>query len=296
MSEEIPAILSESLPVPEPLAVGVGGSLRAARESQGVDVNEVARKLCLSPRQVIALEADDFSALPSPTFVRGFIRNYARFLQLPPEPLLAAYREIQPESASGNSSITLQSEEIPILAGDRKAWVPYLVASLLIGLAGGGWWAYMDWMDRQPPQQQPPVAQVAKPEPTPPVAVPTDSAAPEPAPVLPPTPEAVAAIAAPGPVTPPVAPTETQPAPVATPTVNQIAMNFSQQSWVRVTDRDGKEIFHKNSPAGTEDVVNGTPPFKLEVGNAAGVQLTYNGKPVDLAPHTKANVARLTLE
>jgi cytoskeleton protein RodZ len=65
---------------------------------------------------------------------------------------------------------------------------------------------------------------------------------------------------------------------------------------VRVTDRDGKEIFNKSKPENSEDVIEGNPPFKVEVGNAAGVQLNYNGQPVDLAPHTKANVARLTLE
>jgi cytoskeleton protein RodZ len=76
----------------------------------------------------------------------------------------------------------------------------------------------------------------------------------------------------------------------------RILMKFTQPSWVRVTDRDGKEVFNKTKPGNSEDVIEGTPPFKVEVGNAAGVQLNYNGQPVDLAPHTKANVARLTLE
>ena len=73
-------------------------------------------------------------------------------------------------------------------------------------------------------------------------------------------------------------------------------MKFTQPSWVRVLDRDGKEIFNMNKPSGTENVIEGNPPFKVEVGNAAGLELSYNGHPVDLAPHTKANVARLTLE
>jgi len=42
--------------------------------------------------------------------------------------------------------------------------------------------------------------------------------------------------------------------------------------------------------------VRGTPPFSLVIGNASHVRLTYNGKPVDLAPHIKVDVARLTIE
>jgi cytoskeleton protein RodZ len=37
------------------------------------------------------------------------------------------------------------------------------------------------------------------------------------------------------------------------------------------------------------------PPFAVVVGNAQGVRLTYDGKPVDLAPHTRIDVARLVL-
>jgi cytoskeleton protein RodZ len=42
--------------------------------------------------------------------------------------------------------------------------------------------------------------------------------------------------------------------------------------------------------------VTGTPPLTLEIGNTAGVQVSFNDKPVDLAPYTRANVARFTLE
>ena len=61
-------------------------------------------------------------------------------------------------------------------------------------------------------------------------------------------------------------------------------------------DRDGKEIFSRNVTSGNSETITGTPPLKLVIGNATGMQLTYNGSPVDLAPHIRANVARLTLE
>ncbi|MDO9063656.1 MAG: helix-turn-helix transcriptional regulator, partial [Sulfuricella sp.] len=66
-----------------------GKVLAEAREKLGLSVVEVARQLRLSPRQIEALEADDHASLPGKTFLRGFLRNYAKLLQLDPDPLLA---------------------------------------------------------------------------------------------------------------------------------------------------------------------------------------------------------------
>jgi cytoskeleton protein RodZ len=72
-------------------------------------------------------------------------------------------------------------------------------------------------------------------------------------------------------------------------------MTFSEQTWVSVTDATGKEVFNKNKAADTEDSADGTPPFNIVVGNAAGVQMLYKGQAVDIVSHTKSNVARFTL-
>jgi len=76
----------------------------------------------------------------------------------------------------------------------------------------------------------------------------------------------------------------------------EIRMTFSRESWVEVRDGAGNVIFGQLNPEGSIRVVRGEPPFALVVGNASGVSLTYNGKTVDLAPHTRTDVARLTLE
>ena len=61
-------------------------------------------------------------------------------------------------------------------------------------------------------------------------------------------------------------------------------------------DRDNKVIFSQRSPAGSEQAVNGKGPLSLVIGYAPGVKLSWHGKVVDLAPHTKGEVARLVLE
>lgn len=294
MSEETPAILSEYEAEPQPSCTSLGESLRLAREGRKLDIEEVAKQLRMSPRQVTALETNDFSSLPSPTFIRGFIRNYARLLETDAGPLLAIYRDTQPESLSGTKSISLHSEEIPILSGSRNAWTSYLAASLVLGIAVGGWWVYMDWRDKAP---APPAVAVVPPAPAP---VPAAAVPAPPADIQPPAvtdaqvqsmpPAAVDSQVLPAGASQPVPPV------AGTAASSHLAMKFSQQSWVRVLDRDGNEIFNKNKAENSVDAADGTPPFKVEIGNAAGVQLNYNGQPVDLTPHTKANVARLNLE
>jgi cytoskeleton protein RodZ len=75
---------------PKQTVLNVGMALRDAREQQGMSVHDVAERIKFAPRQVEALEANDFAHLPEATFLRGFVRSYARVLQLDEASLLAA--------------------------------------------------------------------------------------------------------------------------------------------------------------------------------------------------------------
>jgi cytoskeleton protein RodZ len=55
-------------------------------------------------------------------------------------------------------------------------------------------------------------------------------------------------------------------------------------------------IFSQLNRAGTTQEVSGLPPFSIVVGNSHGVKMTLGDQPVDLASHTKIDVARLILE
>lgn len=73
------------------LQTSPGHRLREARLSAKLSVDEVAARLHLDARLVGALEADLHADLPQPTFVRGYLRGYARLLNLPPAPIIEAY-------------------------------------------------------------------------------------------------------------------------------------------------------------------------------------------------------------
>lgn len=71
------------------MALSPGARLAAARKAMGWTVERVAAELRLAPRQILALEAGDYAALPEPAVVRAFIRAYAKLLKLEAAPLVA---------------------------------------------------------------------------------------------------------------------------------------------------------------------------------------------------------------
>ncbi|PTQ81317.1 cytoskeleton protein RodZ [Nitrosospira multiformis] len=112
----------------EPKQTGeqVGQVLRAARLERGLDIEDVARQLRFAARQVTALEEDEYDKLAGGPFLRGFVRNYAKLLQLDEVPLLKLLEQsVPPPTAHVGRP---PSEEIPFPSG-----VEYLKRNVLIG-------------------------------------------------------------------------------------------------------------------------------------------------------------------
>jgi cytoskeleton protein RodZ len=95
--EETPPI--EETPIVTLPGSGCGNVLKAAREMQGLSIHDVSSQLRLGPKQILAIEQDDFDKLPQPSIVRGFIRNYAKLLNIDVTPVIAAYQRIVPSTA-----------------------------------------------------------------------------------------------------------------------------------------------------------------------------------------------------
>ena len=116
---------------------GPGAHLREAREKTGMTVDKVATALLLHPAVVEALEVDAYDRLPAPTFVRGYLRGYARLLGLPAGPVLDMYDRhgFEPPPLTSDTTETPQAHtsDIPIRL------VTYAVAGIL-ALLVGLWW------------------------------------------------------------------------------------------------------------------------------------------------------------
>jgi cytoskeleton protein RodZ len=285
-----------------------GRALAAARQARGLSQADVAAQLRLRLRQVQAIEAENLEALPESAFVRGFVRNYARLVELPAGPLLASLsarlRPPQPLPADGDdagaaSPVRLAtSERLSRLAVVGGAVTALLIFALL------GWWTMRT---DAPARVAAPVAPAASTAPavaaaaaaTAAPAPPHAAAAPPAAPtaaVEPPAASDAAASAAAGAAHAgePGADTPIAGAPLA-PTA--LRFTFRDRSWVEVRQGDGGLLLSQTHEAGTQQIVRGKPPYSVVIGNASQVDLEFRGKPVDLAPSTSpGNVARLRLE
>lgn len=127
-------------------ASGPGRRLRQIREAKAMSLETAANKLRLDASVVSALEADDADRLPAPTYVRGYIRTYARLLDVPSEPLLAAYTEqgIAPPPMRAMGSVEEQTK--PLLPGSWR-WAVYALIGLAV-IAG----SVAFWQGRAPEQ------------------------------------------------------------------------------------------------------------------------------------------------
>lgn len=121
-----------------------GERLRIAREARNMSVEDAARQLRLSTHQILAIEQDDFVKLPEPMIARGFIRNYAKLLDVDATPLLQAFKIKMPDV--GLAKLSLSSERIVLQSYDKKSYLTYVITSifLLVGLAA--WWLYMSFV------------------------------------------------------------------------------------------------------------------------------------------------------
>src|SRR3989344_8659187 len=79
----------------------VGQILQATRNAQKLDLKDVSRITRIRDRFLEAVEADDYTQLPSGAVARGFIRNYSEFLRLKPESILAVFRRDFVENEAG---------------------------------------------------------------------------------------------------------------------------------------------------------------------------------------------------
>lgn len=268
----------------------VGAALREAREHLGLTLADVANRLKFAPRQIEALEEDNFARLPEIAFVRGFVRSYAKLLQLDPGPLLAALPQ-PPAQTELLAASPGKEVRFPDADATRRQNYFWLAAGLAVAAALG----LFVWLNGSSPQ-----VKVEKLE-LPAVSAPPASAVVEapPSSKAPATPSQVSTSPAKAPLVGPPLPPSVKASQEGAGSASKAAaihMTFDQDAWVEVTDKYGTFLMSQLNLGGTERRISGSPPFTLTIGNASAVHLLYQGKAVDLAPFNRAEVAHLTLE
>lgn len=280
-----------------PAQESAGAKLAREREAQGMSIVDVARALRLSVKQVESLEADQLDRLPGRTFVRGFVRNYARLLNLDPDQLVTEYLPLKTEVEVQH--IQAPSQQIRFSEHHDRPWLKWLAGGFVsVALAS---WGVLEWLGPEAarPVVTPKVPMSAAPAPSGQPSAPQPSPLPESMRPTDTAPDAQAGepvvlsafsagdVAAPAPASAPAA---------VNAALARLTLSFSGTAWVEARDKNGKKIHSQNNPPGALQTLEGEPPLSLIIGSAPNVKLTYKGQPVDLSAYTRADVARLTLE
>lgn len=306
-----------------------GERLRSAREQMGLTQQNVAERLCLKLSTVRDLEEDKAPANLASTFLRGYIRSYARLVHVPEEELLPMMAKQAPVRAAKVEP--MQSFSLGKRRKKRDGWLmifTWLVLFVVVGLTGAWWWqnhkAAQDDLVSMADQnsvtsgdnsQSIPLGDNSSNDSTPvdntsAQSVPVDTGAQAPvensAPASMNAPKAPSAPATnatantqPVAVSPSQAPVDntatsqmpTGSAGVSAPAAdsNALVMNFNKDCWLEVTDATGKKLFSGIQRSGGKLSLAGTAPYRLKIGAPGAVQIQYQGQPVDLSRFIRTN-------
>lgn len=317
-------------PLPETVSArgktGPGSRLRNARLASNQEIAAIAERLHLTIAVVHALEQDDYSDLTARVFVRGYLRNYARLVDISVETVLDQFDEIWPAVEP-----PVKVTPPPRLAADshpkhrwrqRMTWLILLMGTLLFLL----WWqGYLShfWQQQTantqapnatillPPEENPlPVApDSTTSEQIPPITEPTtittqpDTA--DTAPIEPPIQEATPVTSTDEPTDEPLAvevvPEETtdpvEPViPIAILPPPVVTISFQEDCWVNIRDKTRTYKLVGKMLAGTQYQLRGEAPYQVVLGNAAAASIQINDQPYNLQQHVRNNVARFILQ
>jgi cytoskeleton protein RodZ len=312
-----------------------GKVLAAHREAMGWTVEQVADQLKLAVRQVVALEAGDYAALPSPAVTRGFVRAYAKLMKLDPAPLVARIEieseppaEANPGAVRRPSPASFSQTKFPS-HGKRSSLPLRLIAAavIVIAAAAAAWHfgvipigqhhaeapaaapaapagASLEATSGNSTEtlQNPAVPLISVPGSNGAASAPAEAAAvanPAAAPAGPAPVQTQAATPAPSPAA--AAPAVAMPAaaPVAAPAAgaNALVISVREDSWIDVRPaKGGAALISRLVTAGNTETIAVDQPVRVVIGNPGGVTATLRGAAVALPPVPGKTLARVNLQ
>ncbi len=253
----------------------VGEKLRNERQKQNRSLSAIAGETCISSRYLQAIEADDLSPLPGVFFYKSFVKQYTGALGMDYRTIesdverMAPAEQIDPLPAlSASYQIAKTEGRITLFPRNRAAWSGAL---LLITLAGSGG-VYRWWQKGQSGHGDVPTAAAAAP---------------------------VTVLSAVITTTPseqiPAAASTTQ-SPRNGPAKLSVDLSAKEKTWISLTS-DGKTVFRGVLDPSQTKNIEGLENARLLTGNAAGLDVRWNGKPIGpLGPHGQVRLVVFTPE
>lgn len=279
-TDDIPAVAKTPEPPNETLL-----DLKGSREALGFSLTDVFNATRVSLVNLEALESWDFDRLPPPVYTRNFIRKYAQAIGVDVKPILNRYeRHLE--------SLKRPSEEKEIKKTWSKGWRFFLFGTLAIAIVAGILVYPLDLLDRFSRLFSPARSGESPPPPEPalllePSATSQSAPLPKSQPIVPTT--AAAKTASPGPEARPSLPLSMN---VAEKKLHLI-IEAKELTWVRVTEDHGSASQALLKP-GERIERRASEFFLLDVGNAGGIDLIFQGKPME-SIGKRGQVTRLRL-
>lgn len=286
----------------------LGQRLRAAREARGWSREDVAHRLHVPTTVVADIEAQRFERLGAPIYVRGYLSKYAQLLDLP---MVVVNRALEgmsaPDLRASTEAAPLPSawdrHKVTVIGGLITLAVATSVVTLVANRGIHAPVPQVRSLDESEMTESMATLPVAPPTPAAEIAatdVVTGSGFEAAAPGL-----ASNSISAPAvePAQASAAPVQSAPVmasmaafpPSAPAGLHVLEARFREDSWIEIFDADGRVIEQNLVRAGQSRRYESTGAVSIKIGNVGGVDVRADGNPIDLAPHARANVARLRL-
>ncbi|MCH8537905.1 MAG: DUF4115 domain-containing protein [Alkalimonas sp.] len=282
-----------------------GQLLRAARETKQWSQKESANQLNLRLSLIESMEADQYDPNLLPTFIRGYLRSYARLLKISEHEVLKAYEQLHGAKAvEPRAMYSFSNRTEKEATENRFMLLTYLVIAVLVGMLLVWWWQTHWLTDNSVSSGVEPAGVVtASMEPE---STSTEVALPE---VVSELPAAAAE---------PAEPIELQPAStdwVDTDTISQqspqasqvepasqagtgpssLRMRFNDDCWIDVVDAEGSRVAFGTKKSGYQLQVQGIAPFTVTLGNPTVVEIDLNDQAVDLSAFNTGRVAKFSV-
>ncbi|MCK8073523.1 cytoskeleton protein RodZ [Vibrio sp. 1CM23M] len=302
-------------------ALEAGTLLKNKRESLGLTQKQISDRLKLRVTLIQQIEENQFESDQVATFMRGYIRSYAKYVNLDEKVVLSALHHAGDAQHQEQEMLSFSRKTKTEKHNSRIMILTWSIFAVIAGISSLWWWQN---------QQQDTLSQsLANTESSEELAV-EESLAPEftslevieaeqnePGASVVEGTEGLAAIsdaedssdaATPADETPAQQATETEPtaevaanaeaaeaSTVPEAVANELVMQFTADCWIQVKDATGKTLSTGIKKAGQSLNLSGTAPYKVILGAPEGVSMTFASEPVDLSGYTSGKVARITL-
>jgi len=271
--------------------------LRQARQQAGLSVEQVASQLLLATDIIDAIENADMQRLPSSAFVVGYIRSYAKILNVPADEVIEAYNGLMPPQTESVSTQSPFAEAETVKSNKQPLLVYSIIAIVIAGLL---WWALNPpAKTEQPADTQQTTEFGSQPEPAVDDTIPQEFVAPSNTDEASPAENTASSEdnSTSEPMLQDEKPQVDQLQGLNAPLFDELILTGVAESWAEIVDANGDRLFYQLINNGEEIRLSGQAPFEVFLGNGPAVRIEINNSLVkfDHLISSSKNVASITI-